>query len=91
MAAHTLAPGLMSAAGSLGRFLGPALAVLPLPANFSALERPLQGAVFEAVNMGYRNAFTASAMLVALATVFVLFLRVPKEEVAEAVTPAPVV
>lgn len=82
--------GLVSAAGSLGRFLGPALAVLPLPANFSTLDRPLQGATRLAVNAGYQTAFTASAALVALATVFALLLRVPKEEVVEDSTPAPV-
>jgi DHA1 family tetracycline resistance protein-like MFS transporter len=82
--------GLMAGAGSLGRFLGPALAVLPLPATFSVLERPLRGAVLEAVNAGYRTAFTASAALVAIATVFALLLRVPKEEIAEATVPAPI-
>ncbi len=81
--------GLTSAAGSLGRFLGPALAVLPLPANFSEYARPLTGPVLDAVNAGYRTAFTASAALVALATVFALLLRVPKEEVAGQATPAP--
>lgn len=83
--------GLMAAAGSLGRFLGPALAVLPLPASFSSLERPLHGAVFVSVNAGYRTAFTVSAGLVALAMVLVLLLRVPKEDVAEAVVPVPAV
>lgn len=82
--------GLMAGAGSLGRFLGPALAVLPLPATFSVLERPLRGAVLEAVNAGYRTAFTASAALVAVATVFALLLRVPKEEITEAAVPAPI-
>lgn len=82
--------GLMAAAGSLGRFLGPALAVLPLPADFSTFQRPLSGAVFELVSSGYRTAFTTSALLVAAATIFALLLRVPKEEVAEAATPAPV-
>ena len=81
----------MAAAGSLGRFLGPALAVLPLPADFSTLARPLQGAVREAVNAGYQTAFTVSAILVAAATVCALMLRVPKEQVAEAAAPAPVV
>jgi len=81
--------GLNAAAGSLGRFLGPALAVLPLPANFSEIPRPLSGALLESVNAGYRTAFSASAALVALATVFALLLRVPKEEVAEQAAPAP--
>ena len=73
--------GLMSAAGSLGRFLGPALAVLPLPANFSELTRPLTGRVLETVNAGYQTAFTASAALLVIATIFALLLRVPKDEV----------
>ena len=82
--------GLMTAAGSLGRFLGPALAVLPLPANFSHLPRPLTGAMFEAVNGGYRAAFSASASLLIVATLFTLFLRVPKDDL-EPVEPIPVV
>ncbi len=72
--------GLMSAAGSLGRFLGPALAVLPLPANFSQLQRPLEGAVKATVDAGYHAAFTNSAILIAAGTVFALLLRVPKED-----------
>lgn len=78
--------GLMSAAGSLGRFLGPAFAVLPLPANFSELTRPLTGRVLETVNAGYQTAFTASAALLVIATIFALLLRVPKDEV-ESVEP----
>lgn len=82
--------GLNSAAGSLGRFLGPALAVLPLPANFSLLERPLHGAVLATVNAGYRTAFTTGAALVGVATIFALLLRVPKEEPADSAAPAPI-
>ncbi len=83
--------GLMAAAGSLGRFLGPALAVIPLPKDFSDLARPLEGALLETVNHGYRTAFSVAAGLVVIATVLALFLRVPKEEVApedEAAVPA---
>ncbi|HEX5175987.1 MAG TPA: MFS transporter [Chthoniobacteraceae bacterium] len=72
--------GLMAAAGSLGRFLGPALAVLPLPPNFSEFARPLTGSTFAAVNSGYRAAFTASAGLVVLAAILALFLKVPKDD-----------
>jgi DHA1 family tetracycline resistance protein-like MFS transporter len=72
--------GLMAAAGSLGRFLGPALAVLPLPANFSELARPLTGPTFAAVNSGYRSAFTISAGLLVAATVLAMFLKVPKDD-----------
>ncbi len=82
--------GLMSGAGSLGRFLGPALAVLPLPANFSLLERPLHGEVLATVNAGYRTAFTAGAAFVALAAILALLLRVPKEDIIEVPAPTPV-
>jgi sugar phosphate permease len=83
--------GLVASAGSLGRFLGPALAVLPLPANFSLLERPLTGSVLQSVNAGYQSAFTMAAGLLAVATVFVLMLRVPKEQIEEIAEPVPVV
>ena len=55
--------GMMAGAGSLGRFLGPWLAVKPLPADFSLLVRPLQGALFTTVNAGYLTAFTWSARI----------------------------
>jgi DHA1 family tetracycline resistance protein-like MFS transporter len=83
--------GLVASAGSLGRFLGPALAVLPLPANFSLLERPLTGSVLQSVNAGYQSAFTMAAGLLAVATVFVLMLRVPKEQIEEIAEPVSVV
>jgi len=82
--------GLMAAAGSLGRFLGPALAVLPLSANFSELTRPLTGATLDAVNSGYRSAFTMSAALLLLAAILAMFLRVPKDEEGDAVEAAPI-
>jgi multidrug resistance protein len=82
--------GLMAAAGSLGRYLGPKLAVKPLPANFSELPRPLADATFELVNHGYRIAFSAAAILVLVATGCALFLPVPKEDLVEA-EPAPMV
>lgn len=82
--------GLMAAAGSLGRFLGPAFAVLPLPGNFSELARPLTGATFTLVNQGYRTAFSAAALLVLAATVFALLLPVPADDVAEP-EPAPTI
>ncbi len=71
--------GLMASAGSLGRFLGPILAVLPLPALFSEMSRPLVPVQFEQVNTGYVTAFTWSAWLVVIATVCLLLLRVPKD------------
>jgi len=81
--------GLMAAAGSLGRFLGPPLAVLPLPADFSELARPLTGPVRETVNAGYNTAFSAAAGLLVAATILALLLRVPKEDVV-ATEPVPV-
>jgi len=72
--------GLMAAAGSLGRFLGPALSTKPLPSNFSELARPLEGGALVAVNQGYITAFNFAAGLLVLATLLSLLLRVPKEE-----------
>ncbi len=69
--------GLMTSAGSLGRFLGPALAVIPLPANFSVLERPLSGELQSVVQSGYQTSFSAGAMLVAVSLLALLFLRLP--------------
>jgi hypothetical protein len=82
--------GLMSAAGSFGRFLGPALAVLPLPANFSELPRPLVPSAQAVISQGYQIAFSASAVLIAVATVCALLLPVPQEDLIEA-EPAPLV
>ncbi len=81
--------GMMAAAGSLGRFLGPAFAVIPLVANFSTLERPLQGAIRATVDAGYHTAFSAAAGIVALGAVFALLLRVPREESVVVPTPVP--
>jgi DHA1 family tetracycline resistance protein-like MFS transporter len=69
--------GLMASAGSLGRFLGPALAVLPLPSNFSELPRPLTPESFQGVSQGYLTAFTAGAGLIAASMVCVLLLKKP--------------
>jgi hypothetical protein len=80
--------GLMAAAGSLGRFLGPALAVLPLPKGFS--EGTHTGEALAAVNRGYVIAFTWSAGLVLLAAVFLIFLRVPNDIPEEGVVVSPV-
>jgi len=75
--------GLMAGAGSLGRFLGPALAVRPLPSNFSTLARPLEGAMLSIVNSGYLTAFSWSTAFVALGAVFALLLKVPHEAIDE--------
>lgn len=82
--------GLLAAAGSLGRFAGPALAVLWLPANFSELVRPLVGVTLETVSRGYQMAFTVSAGLLVVATILTALLRVPAVEV-EGAQPGPVV
>jgi hypothetical protein len=69
--------GLMTSAGSFGRFLGPALAVLPLPLNFSMLMRPLSAEVLPGIQTGYITAFTGGAILVGVSFLCVLFLKVP--------------
>ncbi len=75
--------GLMTSAGSFGRFLGPALAVLPLPFNFSALSRPLSPDVLSTVHNGYLTAFTGGAILVGLSFLCVILLKVPAQSEAE--------
>ena len=72
--------GLMTSAGSLGRFLGPALAVLPLPLTFSEMARPLTGDMVEAVQNGYLTSFTAGALLVAASFGCVALLKTPAQE-----------
>lgn len=72
--------GLMASAGSLGRFLGPALAVLPLPANFSALKRPLGSEVLGSVDLGYLVSFSGGAALIGASFLCILALRVPARE-----------
>jgi MFS family permease len=75
--------GLMAAAGSLGRWLGPAIAVLPLPAGFS--EGAHTGTDLVAVNHSYVVAFSWSAGLVLLSALCLLFLRVPNDVPEEGV------
>ena len=72
--------GLMTSAGSLGRFLGPALAVIPLPLAFSTLPRPLEGELFDAVHTGYLTAFSAGAALVGASLLCVLLLKIPTQQ-----------
>ena len=72
--------GLMTSAGSLGRFLGPALAVIPLPAAFSEMVRPLTGETAVAVHAGYEFAFTSAAVLIAASLGCILLLRVPQQQ-----------
>jgi multidrug resistance protein len=80
--------GLMSAAGSLGRFLGPTLAILPLPADFSSLARPLAHEVLEAVQNGYVKAFSWGAGLIGFSFLCIIALRIPKEPTPETAQPA---
>ncbi|MFN0128420.1 MAG: MFS transporter [Verrucomicrobiales bacterium] len=76
--------GLNSAAGSLGRFLGPLLAALPLPLGFSEFARPLTGSELTAVELGYRESFTWAAGFLVMAAVMAALIRPPP-----AVSPAP--
>jgi multidrug resistance protein len=70
--------GLSTSAGALGRFLGPALAALPLPVGFSEWPRPLTAETLVAVNHGYSTAFSASAALIAAALVVIAVMK-PRE------------
>ena len=81
-AGHTQgrALGLNAAAGSLGRFLGPLLAALALPAGFSEFSRPLEGAHLEAVDLGYRTSFTWAAGFLVMAAVVAALVRPPSPE-----------
>ncbi len=80
--------GLMAGAGSLGRFLGPALAVLPLPLGFSESVR--SGDLLAAVNQGYVTAFSWSAWIVLAGAACLLVVRVPQDAPEEAVVVAEV-
>lgn len=67
--------GLSQAAGALGRFLGPALAALPLPALFSEAPRPLTGELLASVNRGYSVAFTAAAAMLVAALILIAVMK----------------
>jgi len=69
---------LNTAAGSLGRYLGPLLASLPLPVTLAHMQRPLLGADLALVNQGYQTAFTWAATFMIAAAVFTLLLKAPK-------------
>jgi DHA1 family tetracycline resistance protein-like MFS transporter len=83
--------GVMASAGSLGRFLGPALAALPLPGFFSQIDRtqPLDAAVGAALHHGYSVAFSWAAVLLVVTAVLVAMLRIPREVPVAASVPAP--
>jgi MFS family permease len=70
--------GLMQSAGSLGRFIGPILAVLWLPGNFSEMSRPLAAEWLARVDHGYTMAFGASAAIMVLSSLVILAIR-PRE------------
>ncbi len=67
--------GLNTAAGSLGRWLGPMLAALSLPLGFSEWARPLAGSQLAAVELGYRTSFSWAAAFLVVAAVAVLVAR----------------
>ncbi len=75
--------GLNSAAGSLGRFLGPLIAALPLPFAFSEWQRPLTGDHLAAANAAYLTAFSWSAAFLVVTAIVALFMRVPKDPPVE--------
>jgi MFS family permease len=75
--------GLSSAAGSLGRFLGPMLAALPLPLAFSEWERPLTGEHLAAANHGYLVAFSWAAGFLVVTAIVAILMRVPKDPPVE--------
>lgn len=84
--------GLMAGAGSLGRYLGPTIAMLPIPAAFSDLVENPQPHALDLVNHGYLVAFTWSAGLVVIAAACLVALRVPRDipEEATVLADAPV-
>jgi multidrug resistance protein len=67
--------GLAQGAGSLGRFLGPVIAGLPLPANFSELARPLSAEARPLLSHGYQVAFTVAAAMTLVAFVLIVVMR----------------
>jgi sugar phosphate permease len=67
--------GLNSSAGALGRFLGPWLAAIPLPAAFSEWPRPLAPAALSAANHAYATAFSVSAGLMIVACLLILAIK----------------
>lgn len=69
--------GIMASAGSLARFLGPALAVIAFPKNFSEIPRPLTGVIGEQISSSYQQAFSLGALLVAASLVCIALLRTP--------------
>lgn len=75
--------GLNAAVGSLGRFLGPMLAALPLPLAFSEWDRPLSGQSLASANQGYLVAFSWAAGFLLVTAVVAALMRVPKDPPVE--------
>lgn len=67
--------GLTQAAGSLGRFLGPWFAALPLPANFSEVSRPLSAALHAVFSAAYVSAFSMAAAIMVAALVVIAVMK----------------
>jgi len=67
--------GLNAGAGAFGRFLGPSLAALPLPAAFSDWKRPLEGDAMGIANHAYIVAFGASAAIMVVAFLLILAMK----------------
>jgi multidrug resistance protein len=67
--------GLNSSAGALGRFLGPWLAAMPLPAAFSEWSRPLAGEAMAAATHAYITAFSMSAAIMVGACLLILAMK----------------
>jgi len=93
--------GLMTSAGSLGRFLGPHLAAIPLPAVLMSRAvagldaRPATNAVMRAdpglqaaLDHGYLVAFSWAAALLMVTAILAMFLRAPAVETVPARAPA---
>jgi len=70
--------GLSQASAALGRFLGPAIAAVPLPALFSEASRPLTGELLTSVMHGYHVAFTLAAAFLAVSFVVIAIMK-PRE------------
>jgi predicted MFS family arabinose efflux permease len=93
--------GLMTSAGSLGRFIGPNLAAVPLPAQYSGMallgvegRAAIEAATRDnpglqiALDHGYVVAFSWAAGLLAVTALVVAWLRLPQKESTPATAPA---
>jgi MFS family permease len=67
--------GLGQAAGAMGRFLGPQLAAIPLPANFSDLPKPLPAVMAAGVAHGYEIAFSVAAGIMVVSLIVIAIMK----------------